>query len=133
MNELRERFIEDAKQANPRTTLDFRVSTAKGQEGRFLDKKTHQMWLGYEIAHRAPHYRATEEEYQSAIMGKYIIGNHVGPGVKLMMSHKPMVHGTKRTAFEEANRLTTEYGGPYAVFRCVKTFERVTECEESSS
>jgi hypothetical protein len=122
MNELRERFIEDAKLCHPNKPLDFRTSTTKGQEGRFVDKKTHQLWLGYELAHTAS-MRIERGEESTGLMGSYIIGNHVGPGPKLITGFRPFVHRNKRLAFEEAQRLTEVLGKRFAVFRCIKDFQ----------
>jgi hypothetical protein len=122
MNELRLRFIEDTAILSRSHPLDFRVSTQVGQEGRFLDKKTHQMWLGYELFHKAAMHRVEADE-KALLHGTYVIGAHIGPGPKLGMSHRPFVHKTKHSAFEEAERLTNEHGGPYAIFRCIKVTE----------
>lgn len=128
MNDLRKRFIEDATRLDGIATMDFRTSNTPGQEGRFLDKKTHLMWRGYALAHRAGH-RGRDQDDESCITGTYIIGRHVGPGVKLIMSHRPYINKTRQAAYEEAARLAETLGDTFAVFRCVKTFTTAVKDE----
>lgn len=118
---LRERFIEDAKMVYKNRNLDFSQSSHPGQEGRFCDKKVHRMWLGYELIHTAGHWR-DKEDAPSSIFGHYIVGNHTGPGLKLVTGYRPFVHRNKRLACMEADRLAKEHGNSFVVFRCIKTF-----------
>lgn len=123
MSHLRQRFIEDMEKFRVHRPMDMSVSTRPGEEGRFLDKKTHLMWLGYELAHEAGFYKDKELLDDSVIMGTYVVGNNVGPGVKVIMSKAPMIQKSRAKAFSEANRLAEEHDSTFAVFRCVKTFK----------
>jgi hypothetical protein len=135
MNSLRERFIEDTRRSTDARRdscgLDFRTSSQKGQEGRFLNKHTHAMWLGYQLAHTAAFYDDKVENEESVLMGRYVVMNRVGPGVKVKSSHHPFVHRGRKTALDEAERLTLEHNSEFVVFRCVaarapKTITEVT-------
>ena len=124
MNSLRERFIEDAKRATDHrgsTQLDFKTSKQPGQEGRFLNKHTHALWLGYQLAHTAAYHDDKVENEELILNGRYIVVNNIGPGIKVKSSHHPFVHRGRKAAFDEAGRLSNEHGTPFAIFRCVGT------------
>lgn len=127
---LRERFIEDASALYKNRNLNFTQSKMPGQEGRFVDNEVHQLWLGYELFNISSNMR-DKADSSTSIYGQYIVGNHTGPGPKLIMNRKPMVHRNKFLAYIEAERLAEEHGETFAVFRCIKTFSERPPVEDN--
>lgn len=122
MTPLRERFIADLeriwghKQMPDVSLVPEGQKHNEGQVGRFRDRKVHQMWLGYQLAHGANHQEITQDE-RHLYMGTYVVARV--DGKKPVFSRAPYRHLHRKLAEAEVDRLTAEHGNQFSIWRCV--------------
>lgn len=87
---------------------------------RYVMQWVNARWEGFQMYHNkltiagATNYKPK----YAKTLGRYVISK-VGPTGAVQFHNVPFRHQTKALAFEEANRLSTEYQGVFAVFRCL--------------
>lgn len=125
LSALRSQFEEDltaihALRKDGAPDLKRHEDAKGGSLHAYKNKKTQQLWLGYKLHHEMRYAaRWVNPRDVERPLGKYVVAkiNHIGVP---SFSHHPFRHHLRKDAVAEANRLGVEYGGRFAVFRCIE-------------
>lgn len=102
----------------------------RDERGRYITPWVNARWEGFQMYHNDL-VVMTSGKYKNKYartLGRYVIGKLVLNG-GVMFKQVPFRHQTKALALEEANRLSTEFGEPFAIFRCLDIID-TTERKE---
>ena len=89
-------------------------------KGRYATPWVNARWEGFMMYHSKLTIAGTDnyKPKYAKTLGRYVIGK-VAPTGAVLFHKVPFRHQTKALALEEANRLSTDFDGAFAVYRCL--------------
>jgi hypothetical protein len=104
-------------------SFDPGIVTRDGN-GRYLVPWVNARWEGFQMYHSklVVNSTGTFKNKYTRTLGRYVIGK-VAVNGGVIFKQIPFRHQTKALALEEANRLSVDLGGAFAVFRCLDIIE----------
>ena len=100
----------------------------KDARGKYTTPWVNARWEGFQMYHKRLTVAGTRnfQPKFKKVLGRFVIGKLTSAGA-VNFHNVPYRHQTKALALEEANRLATEYGGSFAIFRCLDIITSDTE------
>mgnify|MGYP003407763763 FL=1 len=96
-------------------------------KGRYVTPWVNARWEGFMMYHNKLTIAGTDnyKPKYAKTLGRYVIGK-VAPTGAVLFHKVPFRHQTKAMALEEANRLSTDFDGAFAVYRCLDIIDNRT-------
>ena len=96
-------------------------------KGRYATPWVNARWEGFMMYHSKLTIAGTDnyKPKYAKTLGRYVIGK-VAPTGAVLFHKVPFRHQTKAMALEEANRLSTDFDGAFAVYRCLDIIDNRT-------
>lgn len=100
----------------------------RDERGKYTTAWVNARWEGFQMYHNKLTIAGTAnyKPRYAKTLGRFVISK-VGPTGAVTFHPVPFRHQTKALAFEEANRLSTEHNGVFAVFRCLDIIDNRQE------
>lgn len=92
----------------------------RADNDRYVVPWVNARWEGFQMYHRRLTLVSTDKfkAKYNRTLGRYVLGK-VAINGSVLFTKTPFRHQTKAQALEEANRLSTEFSAPFALFRCL--------------
>mgnify|MGYP003407734786 CR=1 FL=1 len=107
--------------------------TKVDDKGRYVVLWVRARWEGFQMYHTKLTIESSDsyKPKYAKTLGRYVIGK-VAPTGAVLFHKVPFRHQTKALALEEANRLSADFDGAFAIYRCLDIIDVRPVVKESA-